>query len=254
MDLLVKAPSSSNQYQRGDIELESDTKARHLGIFIMMKYPEAGRVKVRLAQSVGEEAATGLYQAFVQDTLATVQAVDIPFHIAVHPPESQEKFAGWLGPSYRYFKQKGADLGERLHNGFVTMFDEEYQQVIALASDCPDLPVAILQTAVASLQTHKAVIGPAPDGGYYLIGFCRDLFVPNAFRDIPWSTGTVFEETLSRIELETKQVHVLPEWQDIDTRSDLLGFYKKYQSQSKDSLHSMKYLRSHPGLLHILLS
>lgn len=232
--------------------MERGNRTLHLGIFIMTKYPEAGKVKARLAQSIGEEAATGLYRAFVQDTLATVQAIDIPFYIAVHPPESQEKFAGWLGPSHNYFHQRGANLGERLHNGFTTMFSEKYQKVIALASDCPDLPLEILRTAVSGLQTHEVVIGPAPDGGYYLLGFSQDSFVQNAFRNISWSTETVFQETLSRIEQETKRVQVLPEWLDIDNKNDLQDFYKKHQSQSSETLHTMRYIRSHQGLMRIL--
>ncbi len=234
--------------------MESDSNRLHPGIFIMVKYPELGKVKVRLAQSIGEEAATRLYRAFVQDTLSTVGALDIPYHIAVHPPESQTQLAEWLGTSHRYIHQNGANLGERLLNGFITMFEKKYQQVIALASDCPDLPKEILQAAVSSLQTHEAVIGPAPDGGYYLIGFTPAKFIPNVFRDISWSTNAVFQETLSRIQAETHQVHVLPEWQDIDTMGDLQEFYKKYQSKPSDTLYAMKYIRRNQGLQQILSS
>ena len=234
--------------------MESDCNSFYPGIFIMVKYPELGKVKVRLAQSIGEESATQLYQAFIRDTLATVEDLNIPYHIAVHPPESQEQLAEWLGTSYRYIHQKGANLGERLSTGFVTMFEMKYQQVIALASDCPDLPIEILQSAVSNLQTHAVVIGPAPDGGYYLIGFTPAKFIPNVFRNISWSTDTVFQETLSRIQAETHQVHVLPEWQDIDTMRNLQEFYKKYQANPSDTLHAMKYLRSHQGLKQILSS
>lgn len=220
----------------------------------MMKYPELGKVKARLAQSIGEEAATDLYRAFIQDTLTTVQSLDIPYHIAVYPPKSQERFAQWLGPSHQYFRQQGLDLGKRLQNGFATMYKKEYQQVIALASDSPDLPIEILQKAVSRLQTHKVVIGPASDGGYYLIGFSHDLFISDVFEDIFWSTATVFRETLSRIKSVTSQVHVLPEWADIDTKSDLQKFYETYRLQSSKTLHTMKYLRSHSKLLQILFS
>lgn len=219
----------------------------------MVKYPELGMVKERLAQSVGEEAATDLYRAFIQDTLTTVQSLDIPYHIAVYPPESQARFAQWLGPSLQFFSQEGVDLGQRLQNGFATMY-KEYQQVIALASDSPDLPIEILQKAVSSLQTHKVVIGPASDGGYYLIGFSHDLFISEVFEDISWSTATVFRETLSRIESVTSEVHVLPEWADIDTKSDLQKFYETYKLQPSNILHTMKYLRSHSKLLQILFS
>jgi hypothetical protein len=224
------------------------------GIFVMMKYPEVGRVKARLAQSIGEEAAASLYRAFIQDTLTTVQSLDIPFHIAVYPPESHGQFVQWLGPSYQFFHQQGMNLGKRLQNGFATMFMNEYQQVIALASDSPDLPIEILQTAVSSLQTNKVVIGPATDGGYYLIGFSNDFFIPDAFEEISWSTETVFQETLSRIESVTHQVHVLPQWADIDTKSELKEFYETYQVQPSKTLHTMKYLQSNPELLRILFS
>ncbi|MFW9891584.1 MAG: TIGR04282 family arsenosugar biosynthesis glycosyltransferase [Candidatus Thorarchaeota archaeon] len=224
------------------------------GIFIMMKYPEAGKVKIRLAESIGKEAATDLYRAFIQDTLSTVQALTVPFHIAVYPPESKKRFAQWLGPSYQFFLQQGSNLGERLLNGFSMMFKKEYQQVIALASDSPDLPVEILQRAVSSLQTHKAVIGPASDGGYYLIGFSHDFFLAEVFEDIPWSTEIVYRETLSRIESVTSQVCILPEWEDIDTKTNLREFFEKYKKDSSEALHVMKYLRSHPRILRILSS
>lgn len=234
--------------------MKNTTNTLRPGIFVMMKYPEVGRVKARLAQSIGEEAAASLYRAFIQDTLTTVQSLDIPFHIAVYPPESNGQFAQWLGPSYQFFHQQGMNLGKRLQNGFATMFMNEYQQVIALASDSPDLPIEILQTAVSSLQTNKVVIGPATDGGYYLIGFSNDFFIPDAFEEISWSTDTVFQETLSRIESVTHQVHVLPQWADIDTKSELKEFYETYQMQPSKTLHAMKYLQSNPELLRILFS
>jgi len=219
----------------------------------MTKYPEAGKVKMRLAESIGTKAATGLYRSFIKDTLTTVQSLSIPYHIAVHPPESLDRFVQWLGPSHQSFQQQGSDLGKRLQNGFRTMFEKEYQQVIALASDSPDLPLEVLQTAISKLQIHEAVIGPATDGGYYLIGFSNALFNPDFFEDIHWSTDTVFQETLSRIHSVTNQVHVLPEWPDIDTNTDLRRFYKTHELQPAKTLHTMDYLRSNPRLLQTLL-
>ena len=133
------------------------------------------------------------------------------------------------------------------------MFEKEYQQVIALASDSPDLPPEILQTAISKLQNHEAIIGPATDGGYYLIGFSHDFFNPEYFENISWSTNTVYRETLSRIESMSNKVYVLPKWADIDTKSDLKRFYETNQLQPTKTLHTMNYLRSHPQLLQILL-
>jgi rSAM/selenodomain-associated transferase 1 len=232
--------------------MDQTTNILQTGIFIMTKFPEVGKVKARLAKSIGNKFATGLYRSFIQDTLTTVHTLDIPFHIAVFPPESQERFAKWLGHSYQFFHQQGSDLGERLQNSFSAMFEKGYQRVIALASDSPDIPKEILETAVSGLQTHKVVIGPTTDGGYYLIGFLRDLFIPRAFEKITWSTETVFQETLSKIESITKEVLVLPLWNDIDHKSDLQEFYETYQQQPSVNLHTMNYLRSHSELLQIL--
>jgi len=235
------------------VNMESSRNELHPGIFIMMRDPEVGNVKMRLAESIGAKAATGLYRSFIKDTLKTVQSLNISYHIAVHPPESQDHFAKWLGPSYQSFQQQGSDLGKRLQNGFRTMFEKKYQQVIALASDSPDLPHEILQTAISKLQIHEAVIGPATDGGYYLIGFSNALFNPEFFEDISWSTDTVFQETLSRIDSVTNQIYVLPEWPDIDTKADLRRFYETHQLQPAKTLHTLDYLRNHPQLLQILL-
>ena len=234
--------------------MDSTTSPLNPGIFIMMKYPEVGKVKSRLAKSIGEEAATGLYRAFILDTLTTLQSLDVPFHIAAYPPDSKEQFTQWLGTSHWFFPQQGANLGERLQNGFTTMFKKGYKQVIALASDSPDLPIKILQTAVSSLQTHKVVIGPATDGGYYLIGFSQDHSIPTVFNDMSWGTAAVFQETMVRIKSITNQVHVLQEWLDIDTKSQLKKFYETYKLQSSNSLHAMNYLQSHPEIIQNLLS
>jgi len=212
----------------------------------MMKYPEIGKVKARLAQSIGKNAATDLYRMFIQDTLTTVQSLDIPFHIAVYPPAAQGRFERWLGPSYQFFQQKGMNLGKRLQNGFLTMFEKKYDHVIALASDSPDLPIDILEKAISGFKTHKAVLGPATDGGYYLIGFSRDVFTPDAFENISWSTETVFQDTLSKLESITHQILVLPEWADIDTKMDLQQFHERYRSQTSVNLYTMDYLRNHP--------
>jgi rSAM/selenodomain-associated transferase 1 len=234
--------------------MASGTNAFSPGIFIMMKHPEVGKVKMRLAKSLGEKDGTGLYRAFIQDTITKVQSLDVPYRIAVYPPESQEMIIQWLGQVSQVFPQLGMNLGERLQNGFRMMFEKGYQQVIALASDSPDLPNEILMEAVSGLQTHNAVIGPASDGGYYLIGFSRGFFIPEAFEGVSWSTETVFKETMSRIGSRTSQVYVLPEWADIDTNEDLREFYKRNRVQPSRALHTMNYLNSHPKLLQSLLS
>ena len=107
--LHVRVPSPRNQKE--DMNVKGDTTSLSLGIFIMMKYPEVGKVKERLAHSIGDESATSLYRMFVHDILTTVKSLDIPFHIAVYPQEAGDRFRKWLGPSTKLFHQKGMDLG-----------------------------------------------------------------------------------------------------------------------------------------------
>ncbi|MHA1908935.1 MAG: TIGR04282 family arsenosugar biosynthesis glycosyltransferase [Candidatus Thorarchaeota archaeon] len=236
------------------VTMEKSPKQHQPGIFILMKYPELGKVKSRLARSIGDEPAANLYRAFIEDTLATVQSLGIAYHIAVYPPESEPMFSEWLGPSHKFFHQEGKNLGERLQNGFKTMFEIGYRQVIALASDSPDLPCEILDNAISSFHTSNVVVGPATDGGYYLIGFSSEHFIPDAFVDVTWGTEYVFEETMAQVESVTRDVHVLSEWVDIDTKNQLRQFYEKYKMQSSHNLKSMKYLHSHPEVLQRILS
>jgi len=221
------------------------------GIFIMMKYPREGSVKSRLAKSIGKNAATALYRAFIRDTLLTVESLEFPFHLAVFPPEALEKSVNWLGASYEFFRQEGVNLGERLHNGFTRMFEEKYEQVIALASDSPGLPPDILYKAVSSLQRQDSVLGPAFDGGYYLIGFSKESYIPEVFEGIAWGTEAVFNKTLSLLKSVSRQVHLLPEMTDIDTVSELRKFYDTCQMQPSKAPHTVSYLRSHPDVLRL---
>ena len=95
--------------------------------------------------------------------------------------------------------QTGDDLGERMEQAFVRVFSEGFREAILIGSDIPGLSSGTVQEAFASLAGHDAVIGPANDGGYYLIGFTRRAFYPEIFHSMPWSTPAVFRETLGRL-------------------------------------------------------
>ena len=109
-------------------------------------------------------------------------------------------------------------------------------------SDIPDLPESILSEAFRSLDDHDAVLGPARDGGYYLIGFRRDTFVPDVFRGIEWSTDRVFAETRRKLEQATRSVYLLPEWSDVDTPEDLRDLKERNEGTAFAKSRTMKYL------------
>lgn len=187
----------------------------------MAKYPTVGDVKTRLGEIMGFEEATKLYICFLKDTVEKVKQMDTAFVIYYTPEDMEEEFKQLLGEDLKYVPQKGTDLGERLYNGFKDSL-RWYPAAIALASDVPDLPVSLLRESVKKLEDYESVLGPSPDGGYYLIGLNDQVVTWKLFKGINWSTETVYRETLEVIEKEAISLHVLDAWEDVDQVTDLL--------------------------------
>jgi rSAM/selenodomain-associated transferase 1 len=194
-------------------------------LLVFVKYPDKGKVKSRLAKEFGEDTVLRLYEGFVLDILETIREGKYRIKICFHPASAREKIASWLGKSYLYMPQNGRDLGEKMKNAFTAAFSEGFEKVMLIGSDIPDLPKEIIEEAFAS--NGDAVIGPATDGGYYLIGFKRSTFLPHIFEGMQWSTASVFERTMEIFRKHSYNVHVLPQWQDIDTPEDLKVFYER---------------------------
>ena len=192
-------------------------------ILLFVKAPVAGKVKTRLAAEIGEEATAGLYKCFVEDVLSMIKNVDSGLRLCFHPPEAMSQVRQWLGDQYSYRPQRGDDLGERLKNAFAGAFEEGFSRVVAIGSDSPDLPEEFLVQAFTGLGSCDAVIGPSSDGGYYLIGFSKDSFATEAFDGIAWSTSAVCGQTQEKLKSCGLNIHLLPLWHDVDTRSDLDG-------------------------------
>jgi len=211
-------------------------------ILFFVKYPERGQVKKRLSISIGEGTASELYRNFVLDSLSILEKCGVQFIVCFHPPDSQQKFIEWLGKGYSYMPQQGNDLGQRMRNGFINMFDKNYQGVIIIGSDSPDLPGTFIDEALVSLHTHDVVLGPSFDGGYYLISFRHDTFLPETFDGICWSTGTVFSETSTILKKAGLTLHVLPEWNDIDTCDDLRGLIERNRNTDFSRSMTFSYL------------
>jgi len=190
-------------------------------LLYFVKYPNTGTVKSRLAAAVGEETARAIYKSFVLDFIEGRAGGSHPLLIVFDPPDAEAEVRNWLGAGYVYIPQTGKDLGEKMENAFVRSFAEGFEGAILIGSDIPDLANHIIAEAFESLNTHKAVIGPAADGGYYLIGFQKKTFLPQIFHGIEWSTGSVFTETMNVFEECAYNTHILPMWRDIDTLEDL---------------------------------
>ncbi len=194
-------------------------------ILLFTKAPEKGRVKSRLASEIGEENALALHKSFVLDFIGTLKKQGCPFRVFYYPPDAGEETADWLGKGPPCRAQKGNDLGERMADAFAQTFSEGFERVLIVGSDIPDLTNALLDEAFSSLEVSDAVIGPASDGGYYLIGFGKGGFLPEIFRNIPWGTEAVFRDTMAVFGRAGSRVHVLPEREDVDTLDDLRSLF-----------------------------
>ncbi len=181
-----------------------------------------------------------LYRYFVKDTLHMLRKQRMI--LCYHPTGAETEIRNWLGEEYICMPQTGKDLGERMHNAFIRAFAAGYREVLLMGSDIPDLPEEIIREAFAALRENDAVIGPACDGGYYLIGFRKTGFTPHAFRNIRWSTATVFENTLKIFSRQQTRVRILPRWRDIDEYEDLVDF--RQRAGKAHSSETLRYLES----------
>jgi uncharacterized protein len=218
-------------------------------ILVFVKYPDKGKVKLRLSKDLDEDIVLELYRCFVKDTLETIKKIDVPWYICFHPPEKERKFQSWLGTDLRFLAQSGDDLGERMKNSFTEVFTKGFQKAVLLGSDSPDLPEEYITQAFTILETKDVILGPTVDGGYYLIGFRPTTFTPRVFDEIHWSSPLVFKESLMKIKQAGRSVGLLPIWSDIDTISDLKNLASRSKNTSFISSNTMTYVHQH----HILV-
>lgn len=211
-------------------------------ILLFVKSPADVKVKSRLAAAVGDEAARELYTHFVLDMAGTLKAAPCSSRICYHPPGAGKAVSAWLGNGFTSMPQQGEDLGKRMENAFYQIFSEGFSSAIIIGSDIPDLPAAVLHEALGSLKTSDAVIGTAVDGGYYLIGFRKDTFLPEVFRGRTWSTNTVLPETMGLFKRSAYRVHRLPEWRDVDTLEDLSALLLRNTQTDFRTSGTMTYL------------
>lgn len=221
--------------------ISSDPRIPRVGFLVFVKAPQPGQVKTRLAVDLGAEQACDLYRCFGLDLLAQLRCLSHPIEILYTPPTELTAVQTWLGTDYPYTPQSSGDLGQRMEQAFRWGFDQGFDHLLILGSDSPDLPVAILEEAIAALTQGAIVIGPSTDGGYYCLGFTQKNFYPAVFTEMVWSTSQVFEHTWERLSRQPYPIHTLPVWFDIDTIADLRAYGDRHQH---DSTRTMDYLRT----------
>ncbi|MBX7153011.1 TIGR04282 family arsenosugar biosynthesis glycosyltransferase [bacterium] len=192
-------------------------------LIVFAKEPQAGKVKTRLCPPFTYEEAGALYRAFLKDAFEQYSRLSLPIGMDV---------VAFVTPNRFFFNeflselnvkdilvQSGSDLGDRMFTAFKNVFDQGYHHAVVIGTDHPTLPDAIIQQAFEQLDSHDGVIGPASDGGYYLLGIKQAR--SEYFSEIAWSTDTVFKTTRSRFDRLNETYFELPEWYDVDDIASL---------------------------------
>lgn len=191
------------------------THASRLVVFL--KAPRPGTVKTRLAEALGADAACAACRQLVEALLANLAPLP-RLELCFSPAEAVAEIKPWLRPGWLTCPQTPGDLGERLHAAFAEHFESDAQHVVIIGSDCPDVTATDIEDAWLALEGHDVVLGPALDGGYWLIGLRAPQ--PGLFTAMPWSTDAVFAETIRRARESGLRVAVLRELSDVDTVAD----------------------------------
>mgnify|MGYP001088374674 FL=1 len=190
-------------------------------LIVFLKYPEPGRVKTRLARDIGWKNASLIYSEIAQSVIGKVsKSSEYETLIFFDPPEKKEDVRRWLkNANLNLLPQEGNPLGERMLNAFEKAFSLGAKSAVIIGTDCMEVSDKTVLEAFQALREVDAVLGPARDGGYYLLGLNRAF--PWIFKDIKWSTSLVLSQTIKKIEEKKLRFKLLKTLTDIDTVRDL---------------------------------
>ncbi len=194
-------------------------------IILFTRYPAPGKSKTRLIPVLGAAGAANLQRKMTEYILETLDSFKNTLNL--DSPDIEIRYTGatealmqtWLGNNYTYIEQGAGNLGTRMLSSFSDNLENGYNSVIVIGADCPSITPKILHDAFTALKSHNAVLGPADDGGYYLIG----LKIANSkiFNNITWGTSTVLADTTNNISQLNLKLHLLEKLSDIDEPADL---------------------------------
>jgi rSAM/selenodomain-associated transferase 1 len=226
-------------------------------LIIFAKAPIPGQVKTRLCPPLTPDEAATLHGSFVLDTLertkTAVTRLKLPFdrYLACAPSSTLVFFKIMEErQAVKLIDQEGEDLGARMHRACETLFKLGYQRVLIIGTDVPSLPLDYYKQALTLLEKHDLVLGPALDGGYYLIGLNKPA--PILFENIPWSTDRVLALTREKANSLGLTIGLLPEWRDIDQIEDLLALIEANLLDAKKPKHEQLFSTRTAGALQLI--
>lgn len=209
-----------------------------LGIFA--KHPQIGQVKTRLGRKTSPEWAAAVARAFLHDTVERLAHVAGHRFLVFSPPSARESFARVAGDCFMLHPQAEGDLGRRLRHFIAEQQAAGAQRTVIVGTDSPTLPVEWVVQAFEMLHDADVVLGPATDGGYYLLGCGARL--PPIFDDIAWGRPQVLTQTVERLSAPGWRLALLPPWYDVDTGADC--------TMLAGHIQAMRHAGQDPGVPH----
>ena len=226
-------------------------------LVIFAKAPVPGEVKTRLCPPLTPDEAATLHGSFVLDMLErtklAVAKLQLPFHrYLACAPSSELVFFKIMEErqGVRLLDQVGADLGQRMHHTFVSLFTKGYERVLLVGTDVPTLPLSVYQDALTLLDKSDVVLGPALDGGYYLIGLKKPA--EQLFTQVPWSTDQVLAVTQQNAKTLGLSVSLTTAWRDVDTIEDLQALIESSALDAKKPKKDQSFSTRTAGALQLI--
>ena len=205
-------------------------------VILFTRYPRPGKCKTRLIPTFGNEGAANILRQLVEYSITTLNTfcslhTNTTYHV-YYAGACYRDMEQWLGEQ-TYTKQQGNNIGERMADALITEL-QTAENCILIGSDCPNISPELLGEAFRALQQNDLILGPAHDGGYYLIGVSsssKAVAITQLFRDIPWGSDKVLQKTTQRADELNFRVHLLQKLHDIDTQDDLKYFHHYSHSE-----------------------
>ena len=206
-------------------------------VIIFTRYPEIGKVKTRLAASIGNESAYLVNEILVGRTFKECLKLEenrFSLFAFYSDMKNEEFFPDSIAKRFLIYNQDGENIGEKMRNAFEKIFNLGFEKAVILGTDIPDISESILSKSFLELEQNNIVIGPSNDGGYYLLGMNK--FYHNIFDDIKWGTESVFEKTIDKIHENNLSYTTIDRLTDIDVKEDLLSWYELNKPNSENDL------------------
>ena len=191
----------------------------HAALIIFVRNPVLGKVKTRIAATIGDEKALAVYKHLLQHTKNITEHLPVTRFVFY----ADEIAINDLWNGYEKCLQSGSDLGERMSNAFECLFEKGFTKIVIIGSDCYELDEQMISGSFLKLNEYEIVIGPATDGGYYLLGMQSPF--KNLFENITWSSNSVLNESKKQIEQQNLSLFLLPLLNDVDEEKDITFDY-----------------------------